>query len=167
MKKATITLLLLTMTLTTTLARKYKILYLNSQRITIDGKPAMVGHTFSEHALIGWTEERQAMKVIDTETNTRYLLVAKMAEGRQQTAYDILTRNKHLSTHDDGLDVKSSISKLRMSIADRYDLMDRIELPTELKADETHYFLATYDYGDTRLTKRLSLERNCTCWLTL
>ena len=136
-------------------ASNYKVLYLNCQKISINGKPVKVGATFTDKAIIKWTAERQAMKVIDTETNKRYLFVAKLAHGAEQTPYDILTRNRHLSTHDDGANTKNDILKLKTSIANEYYLMDSIELPTNLKVDSWHYFLVTYQYGDTKLTKKL------------
>lgn len=136
-------------------ATNYKILYLNSNKVSINGKPAKVGAVFNEKSTIRWTEDRQAIKAIDMATNKRYLFVAKISEGAEQTAFDILTRNKRLSTHDDATEVNSKIEKLKMNIDNEYDLMDSIELPTDLKIDDSHYFLGTYQYGDTKLIKKL------------
>lgn len=153
-------LLLQLLLLTIVQAGNYKVLYLNSHKISINGKSVKVGDVFTDKDIIKWTEDRQAMKVIDVETNKRYLFVAKLANGTEQTPYDILTRNKHLSTHDDGVDTKNDILKLKMSIANEYDLMDSIELPTDLKVDSLHYFVVTYQYGDTKLAKRLKHKDN-------
>ena len=120
----------------------------------INGQPAKVGTTFNEKSVIRWSEERQAMKVIEKETNTRYLFVAKLVVSKEETPYEILTRKKHLSTHE-GSETANKIQKLKMSLADEYELMDSVELRTELKIDNSHYFLATYEYGDTKLTKKL------------
>ena len=155
MKRLKLILLLSLLSLSLMQAKSYKVLYLNSSKISINGKPVKLGTVFSENDVIKWTEERQAMKVIDMETNKRYLFVAKLELGAELTPYDILTRNKHLSTHDDGYDVKNNILKLKMSIENEYDLMDDIELPTDLAVDSSHYFLITYQYGDTKLTKQL------------
>ena len=142
------------------MAGNYKILYLNSSQIKIDNAFASVGKIFSDKAVIKWSEERQAMKVIDIDTHKRYLIVAKLEDGNEQTAYDILMRNKHLSTHDGGNEIQDKYLKLEMSIADEYDLLDSIEIPTELKGDDKHYFLGSYRYGDTRLTKKLEYKEN-------
>lgn len=154
MKKLAVTLLLMSI-YTNVMSGNYKILYLNSQRIKINEAFAKVGDTFSDNTIIQWAEDRQAMKVVDMDTNKRYLMVAKLEEGNALTAYDILTRNKHLSTHDGGVEIQDKFLKLEMSIADEYDLLDSIELPTEIKVDEKHYFLGSYKYGDTRMTKNL------------
>ena len=155
MKKLNLVLFQLLIFLTMAQAANYKILFLNSHKIKINGQPAKIGDVFDDKSTIRWSEERQAIKVINMETNGRYLFVAKMAEGVEQTPYDILTRNKHLSTHDENTEINSNIIKLKMRIDNEYYLMDSIELPTELKIDASHYFLVTYQYGDTKLTKKL------------
>lgn len=82
-------------------------------------------------------------------------MVARLSEGKELSAYQILTRNKHLSTHDDTTPM-NEIIKLRMGLADQYDLLDVIEIQTDLKVDDSHYFLCSFEYGDTKLTKKLN-----------
>ena len=48
-----------------------------------------------------------------------------------------------------------------MSIADEYDLLDTIVIATELKVDNQHYFIGSYRYGNTRITKKLEYNNNC------
>ena len=155
MKKLNLLVALLCLGLSTALAENYKILFLNSSKIKINNKPAKVGSVFNEKATIKWSEERQAMKVISTSSFKRYLMVAKLSEGREKTAYDILTRNRHLSTHDNGQGIADPILKLENNIANSYDLLDEIEIPSDLTIDEMHYFIGSYEYGDTKLTKKL------------
>ena len=145
----------------TAMAGNYKVLFLNSHQIKIDGRSAKVGDVFDDHSIIKWTEERQAMKVLNIDTNKRYLMVARLNEGKELTAYDILTQKKRLSTHDGNLLTEDKIAKLEMDIAEDYYLLDRIELATELEVDDTHYFLGSYRYGDTKLTKILKHEGGC------
>jgi len=140
------------------MASNYKILYLNSNQILVNGKPARVGDEFNEKAIIKWSKERQAIKVIETNSYIRYLMVAKLSEGKELTAYQILTRNKHLSTHVDATTI-NNIVKLKSDLADGYDLLDTIEIPTKLKQDNSHYFLCTYQYGDTKLIKKLMCDK--------
>lgn len=138
------------------MATKYKILFLNHPKVLINGRLAKVGDTFNEKAVIRWTEERQAMKVMDTATGKRFLMTSKPSEKEEMTAYEILTRNKHLSTHAPG--DKSQISDfdlLENSISPEYDLLDEIEIPTNLPVNENHYFMGSYKYGDTTVSKRL------------
>ena len=143
----------------TAMADNYKILYLNSNHILINGKPAKVGVEFNEKAVIKWTEDRQAIKVIETNSHVRYLMVARLNEGNNLTPEEILTRNKHLSTHDDAT-TTNNIIKLKSDLEDSYDLLDVIEIPTKLIQDKSHYFLCTYQYGDTKLTKKLTNDQN-------
>ena len=143
----------------TVMADNYKILYLNSNQIKINGKPAKVGQNFNEKAVITWSEDRQAMKVIETNSHVRYLMVARLSEGNEQTAFQILTRNKHLSTHDDSA-TANNIMQLKAALSNNYDLLDAIEIPTKLKQDDSHYFLCTFQYGDTKLIKKLTGNNN-------
>lgn len=161
-KKKTMILLLALMTATTITAARYKILYLNFPKILINGKSAKVGDIFNEKATIRWTEERQAMKVIDLDSHRRYLMTAKPAEKKELTAYDILTRNKHLSTHENGVESGSAFDRLEASIEEEYDLLDQIEikLPTGIVLDNKHYLQVSYEYGDTRLAKKLQVLKN-------
>ena len=140
-------------------AKHYKILYLNSQQIKINDAYAKVGDSFDDKTVIKWSVDRQAMKVVEAETNKRYLMVAKLSEGRELTVYDILTKNKHLSTHE-GENTQDKYLKLEMTIADEYNLLDSIEISTELLVDDKHYFLGSYRYGDTILTKKLNTYGN-------
>ena len=143
----------------TVMADNYKILYLNSNQIKINGKPAKVGQNFNEKAVITWSEDRQAMKVIETNSHVRYLMVARLSEGNELTAFQILTRNKHLSTHDDSA-TANNIMQLKAALSNNYDLLDAIEIPTKLKQDDSHYFLCTFQYGDTKLIKKLTGNNN-------
>lgn len=143
----------------TVMADNYKILYLNSNQIKINGKPAKVGQNFNEKAVITWSEDRQAMKVIETNSHVRYLMVARLSEGNELTAFQILTRNKHLSTHDDSA-TANNIMQLKAALSNNYDLLDAIEIPTKLKQDNSHYFLCTFQYGDTKLIKKLTGNNN-------
>ena len=43
----------------------------------------------------------------------------------------------------------------------KYDLLDYIEIPTEVKLSKKCYFQATYDYDGIRMTKRLNHKKGC------
>lgn len=141
-------------------AKIYKVLRLNHPQIYINGKQAKTGDTFDEKAIIRWTKDRQAMQVIDTNAQKRYLMVARPMEKKELTALEILTRVNHLSTHDQG-DEAEPFDKLEMSIAPAYDLLDYIAIPTDITVNDTHYFRGTYEYGDARITKQLKYENGC------
>ena len=99
------------------------------------------------------------MKVIETNSHVRYLMVARLSEGNELTAFQILTRNKHLSTHDDAA-TANNIMQLKAALSNNYDLLDAIEIPTKLNQDDSHYFLCTFQYGDTKLIKKLTGNNN-------
>jgi hypothetical protein len=141
-------------------AASYKILRLNHPQIFVNGKLAKVGDVFNDQAVIRWTKERQAMQVVDTSSKKRYLMVSKSSEKKELTALEILTRINHLSTHAPGDDVEP-FDKLEMSIAPTYDLLDQVTIPTSITVNNTHYFRATYQYGDASVTKRLKYENGC------
>ena len=158
--KRILSLLILLTTLLPTEAANYKVLRVNHPQIYINGKTAKAGDTFNNNAVIRWTKDKQAMQIIDTDSKKRYLMVAKPSEKKELTALEILTRINHLSTHDNG-DETEPFDKLEMSIASAYDLYDQITIPTDITVNSTHYFRATYEYGDTHITKRLKHENGC------
>ena len=144
----------------TSWAANYKVLFMNSQQIKVDGKFVRVGDTFSDKSVINWSEERQALKVIDMNTYKRYLMVAKLSYGSKQTVLDVLTAKKRLSTHDGQIQISDKVLKLEMSMDDEYDLLDSIEIATEFPVDDSHYFLGTFKYGDTIVTNKLGYSEN-------
>ena len=50
--------------------------------------------------------------------------------------------------------------QLKAALSNNYDLLDAIEIPTKLKQDDSHYFLCTFQYGDTKLIKKLTGNNN-------
>lgn len=87
-------------------------------------------------------------------------MVARDLNEEGLSIIDILTKTKHLSTHDRFDDSKplSIYDQLDRIFEDSYELMDSIHIPTEIKMDSTHYFQAEYQYGDTKLIKQLKHE---------
>lgn len=140
-------------------AASYKILKINHNQIWISGKLVKVGDVFSDKDVIKWTKDWQAMKVINLTNHRRYLFVARPHEKREQTILEALTRINHLSTHDSNeQELTSEFDRLENSISNSYDLFDVIEIPTAISVDESHYFIGSYKYGDTHITKRLNYQ---------
>ena len=82
-------------------ADRYKVLYVNSTGIKIDKNNVVVGSIFSDKDNIVWTDNQQAMKVINMNTNRIIVLVAKALKKKKSTSlYEYLTSTKHLSTRD-------------------------------------------------------------------
>lgn len=138
-------------------ADNYKILYMNYPRLTIDGKEAKVGTTFTEKSVIKWSKLRQAIKVINLKTKRQSMMVARDLNEKGLSVIDILTKTRHLSTHDryDNGKPLSVYDQLESIFQDSYELMDSIHISTSMKMDDSHYFQVEYQYGDTKLIKPL------------
>lgn len=144
------------------LADDYKVLFTNSNDVLIDGKKVQVGATFNDKSVITWTKgvERQAIKAVNTKTNKMCLFVSQSMEKNSLTALEILTANKHLSTHAaymEGMDIGIPI-KLRKSFEENYELLDTLIIDTNVKLPSSLSLIATYTYGDARISKTLKTD---------
>lgn len=148
-----------------TFADKYKILYLNHPVLKINNKPAKVGDVFDDNATIVWAKERQAMRVFNMTQKKQMLMVAHYVNPKGVSVLEILTSVRHLSTHS----VQSVGSKypshdllrlLNTMFESKYELMDEILVPSPVELSDKKFFQATYNYGDTRITKNLSHKDN-------
>ena len=164
MRKLMLITLLLSLLQVTTRADRLKILWMNHPQILINGKLAKEGDVFGRNDMITWAKNKpkQAMKVIDIDDNfKRYLVVAQPSESSSESGLQILIRIKNLSTHDrldDKKIQKGSFDQLEESIQSHYYLLDSIFVPTDIPVNENNYFLGSYKYGDTRISKRLAYQ---------
>lgn len=82
-------------------ADRYKVLYVNSTDIKIETKNVSVGSVFTDKDMIMWTDDQQAMKVINLNTKRIMVLAAKaMKKKKASSLYEYLTSTRHLSTRD-------------------------------------------------------------------
>ena len=137
-------------------AANFKIIYMTTPGITIGGKKMKVGSIFSDKDKIEWTAERQAMKVMDTDTKKQSLIVAE--NYRQKGARNLssyLKATKQLSTRKGAF-----LNTLEMGsgLEEEYYLLDTLEFKTRLKTDERSFFYCSYEYGDETINKRLNSE---------
>ena len=140
-------------------ADDYKILFTNSNDVLVDGKKIQVGATFNDKSIITWSKgkERQAIKAVNTKTNKMCLFVSQSLEKNSLTALEILTANKHLSTHaayQEGMDISIPI-KLRKSFEETYELLDTLVIDTKVQLPPSLSLIASYDYNNTRVSKTL------------
>lgn len=145
--------------ITALFADDYKILFTNNSDVLIDGKKVQVGATFNDKSVITWVKgkERQAIKAVNTKTNKMCLFVSQSLEKNSLTASEILTANKHLSTHaayQEGADVSIPI-KLRKSFEENYELLDTLVIDTKVQLPSSLSLIASYDYDNTRVSKTL------------
>jgi len=98
----------------------------------------------------------QIAKAINLSTKKQTLFVGK--NWMKKTGIDALLHHRHLSTHDEVVEGAEDTlyDKLARTFEDQYDLLDSISVETVVPLSEESYFQIAYDYGDTRLSKKLS-----------
>ena len=135
-------------------ADSYKVLFVNDTNLKYtNGKVVKKGDVISDVSTINWEKERQAVKVINQSTKRITLFTGKnwvRAKGSGAMVYI-----KHTSTQitDDNF-----YAKLFSIFDSQYDLMDKIEVSTDIELSDNCYFTAAYMYGDTKLVKKLGHE---------
>ena len=123
----------------------YKVLYVNDTNLKYtDGKPVKNGDVIRDIDAIKWDKEKQAVKVINLSTK-RISLFTKKAWKRQ----------KGISTLGEDRTFSTQTSGDSIIFASQYDLMDSIEIPTEIELSDSCYFTVSYMYGDTKISKTL------------
>ncbi len=82
-------------------ADTYRILFLNTESIKINGNNLTVGCTFNSNDNITWNNESQAVKVMNLTSNKIMVLTSKDFTNRNSHSIDsYLIYTEHLSTRD-------------------------------------------------------------------
>lgn len=133
----------------------YKILFINTPSISIDGKELKVRDTFAPGATIKWSSPRQAMKVLDMRTGEKLVFMAddfRKAHAASSSDYmSYLAKTRSLST--DGASAQSTFAWLASYLNDRFYLLDSLDIDTGMTTDSRHYFFITYMRGGKEVTK--------------
>ena len=139
-------------------ADRYKILSMNYPTLHVNGKAAKVGDVFDDNATVKWSKERQAMRVYNIDKKKQILMVAHAVDPKGSSISDILTANKHLSTHNayTGIAESNELRNLQHMFDNQYDVLDEVEIESVVPLSDKQYFQATYYYGDTRIIKKLN-----------
>lgn len=133
-------------------AENYKVLYVNDTSLTyIDGKKVEKGDVISDANTIKWEKEKQAVKVINLTTKKQSLFTS--TEWARAKGLGALVYVRRASTQASG---NSYYAKLFNTFKNEYELLDSIEVETDIELSDSCYFTAAYMYGDTKLVKRLS-----------
>ena len=153
--KRLISLLFLSLWLNNALADNYKVLFVNDSNLKYkNGKTVKIGDVFKAVNDILWEKEKQAVKVINLATMKQSLFVGKNHVNR--AGFEALIDNKHLSTHDKIDDMEDTVyDKIARTFAEEYDLLDSIVIHSDVELSENSYYQVSYNYGDTKLTKKL------------
>ena len=138
-------------------ADNYKVLKVNDANLKFsNGKTVHVGDVFSDVKDIDWKEDKQAVRVINLTTKKPMLFVGK--EWIKKSGVDVLYNDRQLSTHEggDGRTEPTIYDKLRTIFEDEYNLLDSVEVNTDLDLSGGNHFQVTYKYGDATITKKLA-----------
>ena len=156
MKRITL-LLWLSMCIGQMSADNYQVIFVNDASLKFsNGKTVHVGDVFSDVKDINWQKEKQAVKAMNMTTRKPILFVGK--EWMKKSGVSVLFNDKQLSAHDggDGRTEPTIYDKLRTIFDDEYNMLDSVEVNTDLDLSGGNHFQVTYKYGDATITKQLS-----------
>lgn len=129
----------------------YRILFLNTPTIVIDGKVLKEKDTFKAGAAIKWTSARQAMKVHNLGTGEKLVVVADdFSKAKASSLQAYLTQEQSQTAGDAA---SSPMSSLSSSLNKRFYLLGSLELATGVPTDDRHYFFITFNHSGHELTK--------------
>ena len=138
-------------------ADNYQVIFVNDASLKFsNGKTVHVGDVFSDVKDINWQKEKQAVKAMNMTTRKPILFVGK--EWMKKSGVSVLFNDKQLSAHDggDGRTEPTIYDKLRTIFDDEYNMLDSVEVNTDLDLSGGNHFQVTYKYGDATITKQLS-----------
>lgn len=130
----------------------FRIVFLNTPTVSINGKEMKVNDVFPEESTVKWNSPKQAMKVVDTQSGRQRLIVAE--QYQKSKAADIMSfikGVKHLSSRG----TANNVVTLRNMVTDHFYFTDSISFPTEFKTDGNHFFYVSYDYDGEEVNKRI------------
>lgn len=136
----------------------YKVLFVNDANLKYsNGKAVKKGDVISDVNSIKWELEKQAVKVISQVTKKIALFTGK--EWVRAKGTEALVYTKHTSTQvtDNSDDI---YTKLFSIFDNEYELMDSIEITTDIELSDVCYFTAAYMYGDAKIVKKLGHKDN-------
>lgn len=139
-------------------ADTYKVLYVNSKSIIINGKVAKKGLIFNDSDEIRWTSEKQAIRVINLANNKVYLIPAKKyIKNNSKSLLGYLESMFHRVNH------LSSYGIYSYSLHDEpLVLLDSILIKIdETRKDEVNYSVVTQRNGFSIATPIKSTKDGC------
>lgn len=135
----------------------WRILFLNTPEIVINGQTLHRGDTFQGPGNIRWSAPRQAMKVINLSTSKQRLVVSEQfTKAQARTLEEFLRGEKSLSTRQG---VLTTLTEINDYLSDTFYLADSIIVATTLPTDSTRFFYASYLYQGECINKRLYTHR--------
>ena len=137
---------------------RYKILFLNTGTVKVGNRILSVGDTLLSNQRISWSNEKQAMKVLEVNSKIQRVLVANKNMLKSKSSIEDVLLSKHsLSTRDGAL---NSIFQLKEYLGGEILLTDSYKLDVSFTVDEQHYFFVAYQYNNELIYKKLPVQQN-------
>lgn len=154
--KRILSIMLLSLGLNMAYADDFKVLLVNDASLKYkNGKTVKVGDVFKSAEDINWQKDKQAVKAYNMTTKKQVIFLGM--KYVRKTGSKAMINQKFLSTHNPGDTIQAQLASV---FADEYILLDSVMVATNVDLNEKRYFLATYEYGDAKITKRLSHEKD-------
>lgn len=151
MKKKAIILTLLMVGLS--LSAQYKIIRMNTPFIKINGKKLHNGDVFEDPSSIEWTQDRQAIKILDLKSGTQKIIVAKeYLKSKASSINSFLHGTKQLSSREGESD---NIVSLRTKMTGDFCLADTLSFVTSYPTNDNQFFYISYVYKNDEINKRI------------
>jgi hypothetical protein len=136
---------------------EYRIVFLNTPSIKINGKPLKINDKFSPFARVDWTSPKQAMKIVDTETGEQKLLVASQyLKAKAKNVGSYIKGVKHLSSRGVGT---ANVVALRAALTDNFFFTDSLKIETKFPTDHQRFFYISYNYNGEEINKMIPNDK--------
>lgn len=124
-------------------ARTFEIKVLNTPTINIGGKDLTVGKRFSDKAIIKWSSNKQAMKVLSDDNKIYVLSKGLFAKHNSKTFADYITSVKSATVRNDGENCPVTVEDHNAILEGDFVLLDSIDIQVGWTTDDYSYFEAT------------------------
>lgn len=120
-------------------AKDFKVLYTSSiDAVSIGDSILYVGAVFSDQAVLNWKDEKQVLKVSDTETQKQYIISACRVRGKKDFSLsDYFLLAKPLASRNGEYNTLQELSSL---FRDQLIIDGVLRIQTAIPQDATHFF---------------------------
>lgn len=135
----------------------FKILYISSPNsIICDNNRKIAGDTISTHSRVKWTNQKQAMRV-QSLSNGSYRVIQNRpsVHSKNMTIGDYLKSSPIMAGRGDS---HMNHESLRAAIPDTLLLLDKIEIPTSVRQNDSQFFFIEYRLDGETIQKKLPVS---------
>ena len=154
-KNAILTIVLLLCAYLQLHADDYKILQMNTNSVKIGTVLRHQGDTFSENDQIFWSDEKQAIKAMNTRTKEIRIFAAKDFKNKKvRSVKDYYIKINHMSSRGGII----SFTNLAEELSDTLYLYDTIPIESPVKLDSLSSFVISYGEGEKKWGTLMSTD---------